>query len=105
MSCTFFPGTDFKKVTEMLEKHKLGGVNVVPVQIPVTSGIVVTNLPEDTTNDSVEMYFENARRSNGGPVHNIELHIEDGYCLVFFKDTKGMSNVIMLTLMIIIMMI
>lgn len=59
--------------------------------MPVTNGIIVTNIPEDVTHDAVEVYFENTRRSKGGETVEVQVHVDEGYCLVFFKDLKGTS--------------
>ncbi|XP_053407527.1 protein mono-ADP-ribosyltransferase PARP14-like [Mercenaria mercenaria] len=84
---------DFSKAREICGKYKVGGEYVVPVQVPVTNSIVVTNIPEDVTRDAVEVYFENTRRSKGGDTVKVELHIDEGYCLVFFKDPKVVPSV------------
>ncbi|XP_053407521.1 protein mono-ADP-ribosyltransferase PARP14-like [Mercenaria mercenaria] len=84
---------DFSKAKEVCKKFKVGGVHVIPSQIPVSTGVIVTNIPEDITHDGVEVYFENTRRSQGGETQNVEIKAEDGYCLVFFKDANVVGRV------------
>ncbi|XP_045190190.2 transcription intermediary factor 1-alpha-like [Mercenaria mercenaria] len=60
---------------------------------PVTNGVVVLNVPEDLTRDAVKMYFENVGQSQGGETETVDVHADQKYCLVSFKDQKVVQRV------------
>lgn len=53
--------------------------------------IEVTGLPDGATEDMVMNYFENAKRSKGGPVSNVAMNPELKTCQVTFESPDGRS--------------
>ena len=81
--------SDFQEVTNVCEKFAVGGKNFRPSQVPVTTAIIVYELPDNTSRESVGWYFENKTRSGGGEVIKTEDHDDEGYCVIYFKDPSG----------------
>jgi len=54
--------------------------------------IIVSGISPSTTEDAVSNYFENARRSGGGEVYNIEYN-DHGDAVIKFLEVKGTSEV------------
>lgn len=52
--------------------------------------VKVTGVPADTSQDLLMNYFENPRRSNGGPVIGIDMKHDLEMCLITFKLPEGM---------------
>ena len=51
--------------------------------------VIISNLKPSTSTESVQFYFENIRRSNGGEIEKVQ-RLDDGVsCLVFFQDYTG----------------
>ncbi|KAH3785050.1 hypothetical protein DPMN_163133 [Dreissena polymorpha] len=77
------PITEISKAVDVCAKYKLKGKHIEAHQ-----------LPEGCTHDIVLFYFENTKRSAGGPVQSVESeHLEDGYCIVHFVDHKVVESV------------
>lgn len=72
----------------MCANNKLEGVNIKMSQVSVSNCILVSNLPSDVTKDTLEYYFENRRKSRGGPVQAVEMN-EDDTCFVYFENYEG----------------
>lgn len=51
--------------------------------------VKVTNLPTDATEDVLINYFENTRRSKGGPVSLVDVDREHHTCLITFENPDG----------------
>ncbi|KAK3598393.1 hypothetical protein CHS0354_019796 [Potamilus streckersoni] len=77
---------DFQKLKEACKKRALEGSHLQPSKVHVSNCILVLNLKISTTEDTIELYFENEKRSKGGPVEKIEFHRDKEYCLVYFED-------------------
>lgn len=61
-------------------------------EIPLSckpSTIKVTGLPERATEDLLTNYFENAKRSKGGPVSNVVIKPDSQTCEVTFESPDG----------------
>lgn len=52
--------------------------------------VKVTGVPAGTSQDLLMYYFENPRRSNGGPVTGIDMKPDLQMCLVTFELPEGM---------------
>ncbi|XP_053407688.1 protein mono-ADP-ribosyltransferase PARP14-like [Mercenaria mercenaria] len=61
-------------------------------EVYVSNYIYVSNLPPDITTDTIEIYFENTKRSKGGLVEKVEL-LDDTSCLVYFEDYRVITDV------------
>ncbi|PFX27306.1 Tripartite motif-containing protein 3 [Stylophora pistillata] len=62
--------------------------------IPEQCTIEVTGLPEDASEDLVTIYFENTRRSKGGPVSSVVMTPELRKCLVTFESPDDAERTI-----------
>ena len=51
--------------------------------------ILVEGLPNDATKDLVLNYFENKRRSKGGPVVDADMNSDSRTCRVIFESPDG----------------
>lgn len=56
-----------------------------------TDTVQVSGLTENVSKDTVQLYFENKRRSGGGDVSNIS-HQDDGTMLIKFRDPQGIYS-------------
>ncbi|XP_052773431.1 uncharacterized protein LOC128212167 [Mya arenaria] len=89
----FAENIDIQKVRDACTKHAIDGHHLKPKCIPVTTSIIVFELSENVTHDSVLYYFEYTNRSCGDDVLNIDEHFEDGYCIVSFKQARVAQRV------------
>ncbi|WAR21739.1 hypothetical protein MAR_015713, partial [Mya arenaria] len=64
---------DFKTLERVCREKPLEGSNLDVSSVPISNCILVSNIPDNVTQDMVELYFENNRRSNGGPVSKVEM--------------------------------
>ncbi|WAR22359.1 PAR14-like protein [Mya arenaria] len=90
---TFLEKSDIQKVRDACTKYAIDRHHLKPKCIPVTTSIIVYELPVDITHDSVKYYFENTNHSCGDDVLNIDEHFEDGYCIVSFKQASVVHRV------------
>ncbi|XP_052771711.1 protein mono-ADP-ribosyltransferase PARP14-like [Mya arenaria] len=89
----FAENIDIQKVRDACTKYAIDRHHLKPKCIPVTTSIIVYELPVDITHDSVKYYFENTNHSCGDDVLNIDEHFEDGYCIVSFKQASVVHRV------------
>ena len=54
-------------------------------QVKATNCILVQGLETQISRDMVELYFENKRKSGGGPVSDVEID-EENKALVYFEE-------------------
>lgn len=54
------------------------------------SAILVTNLPPNVTDQQIELFFENSKKSGGGEVQRVEYDKEARSAIVTFKDAEGL---------------
>ncbi|KAL3864677.1 hypothetical protein ACJMK2_006338 [Sinanodonta woodiana] len=83
---TYQSEEDFEKLEEACKKRSLEGSYLLPSKVYVSNSIIISNLKTTTTEDTIELYFENEKRSWGGPVEKVEFKRDEEYCLVFFED-------------------
>ena len=79
---------DLNKVLAKCHQRRWDGSTLTVEHLPVCNCLLVTGLSSGTTKDAVLLHFENPKRG-GGEVDKVELHGEQGWALVFFKDPKG----------------
>nr|KAG5693840.1 hypothetical protein BaRGS_004448 [Batillaria attramentaria] len=86
---------DLTEVETMCRKRKLEGRQLTVSKVPITNCILVEGLHPNTTEDTVELYFEN-KRSKGGPVEKAEItHDGDVHrCFVYFQDHEVIDSVL-----------
>ena len=49
----------------------------------------VTGIPEQTSEELIQLFFENEKRSSGGPVEKLKFDPETGTAVISFKDRQG----------------
>ena len=57
-------------------------------RVPICSCILVTGLKKETTDDTIELYFENEKRSGGKNVSQVERRGKY-QALVYFEDPSS----------------
>lgn len=62
------------------------------VRPPQQCTVKVTGLSEKTSKDLLTNYFENAKRSKGGPISRINLDSDLQECLITFESPDGRFN-------------
>lgn len=62
-------------------------VNLQIKPVIVSNCIIVSEFSEKTTDNWLEYYFDNKRKSGVERVENVQM--ENGYCLVYFEDPNG----------------
>ena len=76
----------FEKVTK--DRRGLEGKHVRLDRVPVCSCIHVKGLRKETSDETIALYFENTRRSGGGPVSLVE-RLEKDQVLVYFENPSS----------------
>ncbi|XP_062593153.1 protein mono-ADP-ribosyltransferase PARP14-like, partial [Saccostrea cucullata] len=56
--------------------------------------VKVTNLPPKTSEDQIELFFENSRKSGGGEVEKVEFDEDSNSAVVWFKDADLVKSVL-----------
>ena len=59
---------------------------------PLQCTVKVMGLLADTSEDVLRNYFENTRRSKGGPVSSVDVDRERQECLITFESSDGKFN-------------
>ena len=59
---------------------------------PQQCTVEVFGLPPGASEDLVMNYFENAKRSKGGPVSSVVINPDSQKCLVTFESAEGKSG-------------
>ncbi|WAR21773.1 hypothetical protein MAR_015747 [Mya arenaria] len=85
---------DFETLKRVCRDNPLENSYLDVSSVPISNCILVSNMPDNVTKDMVELYFENNRRSNGGPVSKVEMFKTLGYCLVYFNDYTTVDSVL-----------
>ncbi|XP_052770999.1 protein mono-ADP-ribosyltransferase PARP14-like [Mya arenaria] len=62
---------DFETLKRVCRDKPMEGSYLDVSSVPMSNCIVVFNIPDNVTKDMVELYFENNKRSNGGPVSKV----------------------------------
>lgn len=74
-------------------------------KVQVTNCILVRGLAANTSKDMMELYFENHRKSGGGPVLDVELNNEENCAIVVFEDYSSKYGLCMICRMSIDMIV
>ena len=84
---------DFESLLHKVSNDKKGLEGKKPrlERVPVCSCILVTALKKETTDDTVELYFENEKRSGGKDVSKVERFRKD-QALVHFEDPNSKKH-------------
>ena len=91
--CFFF--SDFESLFLKVNKDRKGLEGKKPrlERVPICSCILVTGLKKETTDDTIELYFENAKRSGGKDVSQVERKGRD-QALVYFEDPSSKKRLL-----------
>ena len=54
--------------------------------------VVVSGFNDGAKETLIRMYFENVKKSGGGPIQEIQMHPDKKQAVVTFKDEAGLSN-------------
>ena len=81
---------DFVALFDKVNKDRKGleGKHVRLERVPICSCVEVKGLKKETSEDTVELYFENRRKSGGNLVSRVERKEKDEV-LVFFEDPSS----------------
>ncbi|XP_062600984.1 protein mono-ADP-ribosyltransferase PARP14-like [Saccostrea cucullata] len=77
---------DFTKLEEVCQKKSLEKHFFTIKKVHISNCIIVSGFAENTVESTLELYFDNERRSGGGGVLDVKLNTDDDTCLVFFED-------------------
>ena len=80
---------DFDKTVAMCQKRPLEKRKLTVSKVPISNCLLVENLSDKTTEDTICFYFENQRKSKGGPVEKVDMVPEENRCFVYFEDHEG----------------
>nr|XP_034317327.1 protein mono-ADP-ribosyltransferase PARP14 isoform X2 [Crassostrea gigas] len=90
---TFEELKDFTKLEAACQKKPLEKWFLTVKRVPLSNCIIVSGFSEGISDSTLEYYFENEKRSGGGPVIDIKVNHEDCTCLVHFEDHTVCDNV------------
>ena len=82
--------SDFMAFFDRVHKDRKGleGKNIRLDRVPICSCIQVKGLRKETSRDTIELYFENNRKSGGGHVSHVE-KTEKDEALVYFENPSS----------------
>ena len=71
--------SDFESLFHKVSKDRKGLEGKKPhlERVPICSCVLVTGLQKETTDDTIELYFDNEKRSGGKDVSQVERKGED----------------------------
>ncbi|XP_066571950.1 protein mono-ADP-ribosyltransferase PARP10 [Amia ocellicauda] len=84
--------TEFKNLSEKINKKLLDGARIIPEQIVRTDTVLVENLRPTTTEDMLTLYFEN-KRGGGEEVKDVSLQV-GGKAMVSFENYEAVDRII-----------
>ncbi|XP_077990954.1 uncharacterized protein LOC144445286 [Glandiceps talaboti] len=85
---------DFENIKRCISKRKLSNAKLAIEPVYHTNCILVTNLPINVSEDTVELYFESTKRSGGGEIQELEMNVETNTALVYFEDYTVVDQVL-----------
>ena len=82
--------SDFQTLFDKVHKDKKGleGRNPRLERVPICTDILVTGLRDESTDDTIQLYFENEKRSGGSDVIKVERIWKDE-AVVSFEDPSS----------------
>ena len=80
---------DIDQLQTTCKKKSLDGSFVTIHPVFVTNCIIVRGYSENITGDKLEWYFENKKKSGVEGVTEIKRDKEEGYCIIYFQNSKG----------------
>ncbi|XP_061194487.1 protein mono-ADP-ribosyltransferase PARP14-like [Saccostrea echinata] len=88
---TFEEDLDFEKLQLACKKRSLDKSYLEVSRVPITNCVIVRNISEKTSRDTLEFYFDNERRS--GVTGVLDVKLLDGFCLVYFEEPEAVDVV------------
>ncbi|XP_056006137.1 uncharacterized protein LOC130050337 isoform X2 [Ostrea edulis] len=88
---TFDENLDFEKLQLACKKRSLYKSHLEVCPVPVTNCVIVRNVSEITSRDSLEFYFDNEKRSGVTGVLDVKMY--DGFGLVYFEEPEAVEVV------------
>ncbi|XP_062581102.1 protein mono-ADP-ribosyltransferase PARP14-like isoform X2 [Saccostrea cucullata] len=88
---TFEEDLDFEKLQLACKKRSLDKSYLEVSRVPITNCVIVRNVSEKTSRDTLEFYFDNERRS--GVTGVLDVRQFDGFCLVYFEEPEAVDLV------------
>ncbi|CAH1257858.1 PARP14 [Branchiostoma lanceolatum] len=88
------PISDLDTLLSRCEGNELEERKISAERVHATDCIQVTGIPPKASKDNLYYYFENAKRSGGGALAEVELDKDRGTALVFFDDYKVIERVL-----------
>ncbi|KAK3095211.1 hypothetical protein FSP39_011607 [Pinctada imbricata] len=89
----FEKAPDFKKLITSIKGKSLEGQKLEASRVKRCHSVCVCGIDGNITDDCLELFFENKRRSGGGQVERLDLQYDIGICIVFFKNSSDADNV------------
>ncbi|KAI8490330.1 positive regulation of interleukin-4-mediated signaling pathway [Branchiostoma belcheri] len=81
--------TDIDMMIKKCAQKPLQKQKITAEKVHFTDCMLVENLPPEIQQDTILLYFENARRSGGGEIVDVEFKKEERNAVVFYKDYTG----------------
>lgn len=78
--------------TPPVSNRTVAGADPSASSRPEQCTVEVFGLPPGASEDLVMNYFENAKRSKGGPVSTVVINRDSQKCLVTFESAEGKSG-------------
>ncbi|KAI8490328.1 positive regulation of interleukin-4-mediated signaling pathway, partial [Branchiostoma belcheri] len=88
------PISNLDKLLARCEGRDLEHQTISADKVRATNCIQVTGIPPKASKDNLYYYFENAKRSGGGPVAEVDLDKDQGTALVLFDDHNVIERVL-----------
>ncbi|XP_076464939.1 protein mono-ADP-ribosyltransferase PARP14-like [Babylonia areolata] len=90
---TFPQEPDFSHTVQMSQKRSLEKRYLKVSKVPISNCLLVENLSEKTTEDTVLLYFE-SKRSSGGAVEGVRMVPEEKKCFIYFDNHEVLEGVL-----------
>lgn len=71
-------------------------------EVEEPTAVKVMNLPLKISEEQLELFFENRKKSGGGEVERVEYDVDTNSAVVWFKDTNGKSTSLNIFILVII---
>ena len=91
-STKFSSFIDFSKLERSCQKRPLENHYISVQTVPISNCVCVSGFSKNTSERTLEYYFDNTRQSGGKDVTDVKFNDEDNTCLVYFEDHAGTKN-------------
>ncbi|CAH1268221.1 PARP14 [Branchiostoma lanceolatum] len=85
--------SNFDQILAKAKSKGLDGNTLTIERVPVTDAVLVTDLPDNASEDLVKLYFESERKSGGGPVSEVEMNSPRQKAVIHFKNPSTVNQV------------